>query len=86
MKSKSSTDKVIQVNDISIGDNLKAQRLKAGYRQIDFVAALQLNGIDISVFTYNRIEKGSQNPSVSFLLAACHLLNCDMNDLFGFSK
>ena len=46
---------------------------------------LKINGIDISIYSYNRIEKGTQNPTVSFLYACCHILNCDMNMLFDFS-
>lgn len=50
----------------------------------DMVARLQVMGIDISIYSYNRIEKGTQNPTVSFLYACCHILNCDMNMLLGF--
>ena len=83
MKSKGSQDRVIQVRDISIGANIKNFRVKIGYKQTELVTKLQISGIDISVFSYNRIEKGTQNPTVSLLLALCALLNCDMNDLFG---
>ena len=48
------------------------------------VAKLQLAGIDISIYSYNRIEKGTQNPTISFLYACCNILNCDMNQLFNF--
>ena len=85
MKDKSSIDRIIQVNDISIGDNIRRFREKAGFKQVDLVAKLQVAGLDISTFSYNRIEKGTQNPTVSCLLALCSLLHCDMNDLFGMS-
>lgn len=83
MKDDKSIDRVIQVKDINIGHNIKMLREKAGLKQTDIVKKLQLNGIDISVFSYNRIEKGTQNPTVSFLLSICNILCCDMNDLFG---
>lgn len=83
MKDKKSIDRVIQVKDIHIGDNIKRLRERAGLKQTDMVKRLQLNGIDISVFSYNRVEKGTQNPTVSFLLSICKILSCDMNDLFG---
>ena len=83
MKDEKSIDRVIQVKDINIGDNIKRLRERAGLKQTDMVKKMQLNGIDISVFTYNRIEKGTQNPTVSFLMSICKMLCCDMNDLFG---
>ena len=55
---------------------------------------IQVHDIDIgtniaklrkSIYSYNRIEKGTQNPTVSFLYACCHILNCDMNTLFNFT-
>ena len=48
------------------------------------VSSVQINGIDISIYSYNRIEKGTQNPTVSFLFACCLILECDMNTLFDF--
>lgn len=83
MKDEKSIDRIIQVNDINIGDNIRKYREEAELKQTDMVRKLQLLGVDLSVFSYNRIEKGTQNPTVSFLLAVCELLACDMNDLFG---
>ena len=84
MKSHESIDRVIQVNDIDIGKNIAKLRKSMNIKQTDMVARLQINGIDISIYSYNRIEKGTQNPTVSFLYACCHILNCDMNTLFNF--
>ena len=80
-----SSDRVIQVNDVFIGSNIRDLRLKAGLKQVELVRMLQIGGLDISVFSYNRIEKGTQNPTVSVLLRLCSILNCDMNDIFGMS-
>lgn len=67
-----------------IGKNIVALRKASHIKQTDMVARLQTKGIDISIYSYNRIEKGTQNPTVSLLYACCHILNCDMNRLFGF--
>lgn len=75
-------DRVIQVNDIPVGTNIRALRKRAGLKQTELVAKLQVSGVDISVYSYNRIEKGTQNPTVAFLLTICELLHCDMNTLF----
>ena len=85
MKNEQSIDRVIQVHDIDIGTNIAKLRKSMKTKQNDMVARLQINGIDISIYSYNRIEKGTQNPTVSFLYACCHILNCDMNTLFNFT-
>lgn len=82
MKNKKSVDKVIQVNDINIGSNIATIRKSLNLKQTDMVAKLQLLGIDISIYSYNRIEKGTQNPTVSFLIGCCNILKCDMNTIF----
>ena len=74
--------RIIQVNDINIGANIARLRKQAGIKQTEIVTMLQLAGYDISIFSYNRIEKGTQNPTVSFLLHICNILSCDMNTLF----
>ncbi len=84
MKNEESADRIIQINDVSIGKNIAGIRKAMSLKQTDMVAKLQTNGVDISIYSYNRIEKGTQNPTVSFLLACCQILNCDMNKLFDF--
>lgn len=84
MKNPESIDRIIQVNDIEIGKNIAEMRKSMKIKQTDMVAKLQIIGIDISIYSYNRIEKGTQNPTVSFLYACCHILNCDMNMIFNF--
>ena len=76
--------RIIQVNDINIGKNIAKYRKLAGYKQTELVTMLQLSGYDISTFSYNRIEKGTQNPTVSLLLHLCEILSCDMNALFEY--
>jgi transcriptional regulator with XRE-family HTH domain len=86
MKDEKSINRVIQVDDTNIGENIRSLRERAGLKQSETVKKLQILGIDISIYSYNRIEKGTQNPTVSCLLALCNLFGCDMNDLFGFKK
>ena len=68
MKNCESIDRIIQVNNIDIGKNIAKLRKSMNIKQTDMVARLQINGIEISIYSYNRIEKGTQNPTVSFLL------------------
>ncbi len=86
MKNEQSINRIIQVNDINIGANIALLRKSLHIKQTDMVAKLQLTGLDISIYSYNRIEKGTQNPTVSFLYACCKILNCDMNQLFRFNQ
>lgn len=86
MKNSESIDRIIQVNDIAVGKNISRLRKSMHIKQTEMVAKLQINGIDISIYSYNRIEKGTQNPTVSFLYACCHILNCDMNMIFDYKK
>ena len=72
MKNEQSIDRVIQVHDIDIGTNIAKLRKSMKIKQNDMVARLQINGIDISIYSYNRIEKGTQNPTVSFLYVCCN--------------
>ncbi|MCM1171924.1 MAG: helix-turn-helix domain-containing protein [Clostridium sp.] len=84
MKNEESIDRIIQVKNIDIGKNIAALRKSMNIKQTDMVAKLQTNGVDISIYSYNRIEKGTQNPTVSFLFACCRILDCDMNTIFDF--
>lgn len=86
MKSDDSIDRVIQVNNINIGKNIANLRRAMNIKQAEMVARLQTNGTDISIYSYNRIEKGKQNPTVSLLFACCQILDCDMNMLFDFKS
>ena len=84
MKRDNTEYRVIQVKDKNIGVFIREIREAQNIRQTDIVKQLQLRGVDISIYSYNRIEKGTQNPTISFLYACCNILNCDMNQLFNF--
>ena len=84
MKRIESINKIIQVNNYNIGAHIAELRKSLTIKQTDMVAKLQVNGEDISIYSYNRIEKGTQNPTVSFLFACCNILGCDMNTLFNY--
>lgn len=60
--------RIIQVNDVNIGKNIKKIRKERGLKQTDVIAELQLLGIEISVYSYSKIENGKQNPTVSLLV------------------
>lgn len=76
--------RVIQVNDIRIGENIKSLREQKGLKQTDVIAKLQLMGIEISVYSHSKIENGKQNPTVSLLVGLKEVFGCDFNGLFKY--
>lgn len=74
--------RIIQVNDVNIGKNIKKIRKERGLKQTDVVAKLQLLGIEISVYSYSKIENGKQDPTVSLLVGLTEVFGCDFNGLF----
>lgn len=82
MKRTDTEFRVIQIKDKNIGSSIRKIRETQKIRQTDIVKQLQLRGVDISIYSYNRIEKGTQNPTVSCLLGLCDILKCDMNQIF----
>lgn len=76
-------NRIIQVNDINIGQNIKKLREEKCLKQTDVIAKLQLQGINISVYSFSKIENGKQNPTVSLLICLTRILDCDFNYLFS---
>ncbi len=76
------SNRIIQVNDINIGNNIKELRLKRKLTQTDILTKLQLKGIQVSVYSLSKIENGRQNPTVSLLSALTEILDCDFNAFF----
>lgn len=74
--------RIIQVDDINIGKNIKRLREEKSLTQTEALAKLQLFGVEISVYSFSKIENGRQNPTVSLLSALTHVLDCDYNDFF----
>ena len=56
MKNEQSVDRIIQVNNIDIGRNIAEIRKAMNIKQTDMVAKLQTNGVNISIYSYNRIN------------------------------
>ena len=77
--------RIIQVADINIGNNIRMLRIQKRYKQTEVVKQLQLSGYDISTFSFNRIEKGTQNPTVTLILMLCDIFSCDVNAIFGMN-
>ena len=69
--------------DISIGENLRTLRRRAGLSQEQVAARLQLRGISISREIISQMERGEHNIRISILLALKDLYQADITDFFA---
>ena len=74
--------KLRQINDISIGNNLRNLRNAANLTQEQVVAQLQLRNLPTTRSIYSQIEAGTYNIKISELIALSELLHTDFNTIF----
>lgn len=77
------SQKLKQVQDISIGDNLRNLRNNADLTQEQVVAQLQLRNFSISRSIYSQIEAGTYNIRISELIALTEIFHTDYNTIFN---
>lgn len=75
--------KLKQINDISIGDNLRKLRNAANLTQEQVVAQLQLRNLPTSRSVYSQIEAGTYNIRISELIALAEISHTDFNTIFN---
>lgn len=75
--------KIRQIDDISIGNNLRKLRNSANLTQEQVVAQLQLRNIPTSRSAYSQIEAGTYNIKISELLALSEIFHTDFNTIFS---
>lgn len=78
--------KIRQINDISLGSNIRDLRNNANLTQEQVVAQLQLHDLPTSRSTYSQIEAGTYNIRVSELITLANIFNTDFNTLFSNIK
>ena len=74
--------KLRQINDISIGNNLRNLRNAANLTQEQVVAKLQLRNLPTTRSIYSQIEAGTYNIKISELIALSEILHTDFNTIF----
>ena len=74
--------KLRQINDISIGNNLRNLRNAANLTQEQVVAQLQLRNLPTTRSIYSQIEAGTYNIKISELIARSEILHTDFNTIF----
>lgn len=74
--------KLRQINDISIGNNLRNLRNAANLTQEQVVAQLQLRNLPTTRSIYSQIEAGTYNIKIRELIALSEILHTDFNTIF----
>lgn len=74
--------KLRQINDISLGNNLRSLRIAAGLTQEQVVAQLQLRNLPTSRSAYSQMESGIYNIRISELVALTEIFHTDFNAIF----
>ena len=69
-----------QINDVSIGNNLRNLRNAANLTQEQVVAQLQLRNLPTTRSIYSQIEAGTK---VSELIALTEIFHTDFNTIFN---
>lgn len=75
--------KLRQINDISIGNNLRNLRIAAGLTQEQVVAQLQLRNLPTSRSAYSQMESGTYNIRIGELVALAEIFHTDFNTIFS---
>lgn len=75
--------KLRQINDISIGNNLRNLRIAAGLTQEQVVAQLQLRNLPTSRSAYSQMESGTYNIRIGELIALVEIFHTDFNTIFS---
>ena len=77
------SQKLKQVDDISLGNNLRNLRKASNLTQEQVVAQLQLRNLPTSRSIYSQIENGTYNIRISELIALTEIFHTDFNTIFN---
>lgn len=75
--------KLRQINDISLGNNLRNLRNAANLTQEQVVAQLQLRNLPTTRSIYSQIEASTYNIKISELIALAEIFHTDFNTIFN---
>lgn len=65
-----------------IGANVEKLRKEKGIKQKDFIAKIQLSGVDINPTSYSKLEGQTRIATDKEVYVISKILNVDMNELF----
>ena len=76
------SQKLKQIQDISLGDNLRELRNNINLTQEQVVAQLQLRNFSTTRSIYSQMEAGTYNIRISELIALAEIFHTDYNTIF----
>lgn len=65
-----------------IGRNIERLRIEKGIKQKDFIAQMQLNGVDINPTSYSKLEGQVRIATDKEAYIASKILNVSLDDIF----
>ena len=72
-----------QINDISIGDNLRKLKNAANLTREQVIAQLQLRNLPTSRSVYSQIEAETYNIRINELISLTEIFHTDFNIIFN---
>lgn len=76
------SQKLKQIQDISLGNNLRELRNSVNLTQEQVVAQLQVRNLSTTRSIYSQMEAGTYNIRISELIALAEIFHTDYNTLF----
>lgn len=76
------SQKLKQIQDISLGNNLRELRNNINLTQEQVVAQLQLRNFSTTRSIYSQMEAGTYNIRISELIALAEIFHTDYNTIF----
>ena len=67
----------------AIGEKVEYLRKQAGIKQKDFIAKLQLAGIDINPTSYSKLEGQLRSATDKEVYMIAKILNCSISDIYN---
>jgi len=74
--------KLKQIKDVSLGNNLRNLRNSANLTQEQVVAQLQIRNFSTTRSIYSQMEAGTYNIRISELIALAEIFHTDFNTIF----
>lgn len=76
------SQKLKQIQDISLGNNLRELRNSVNLTQEQVVAQLQVRNLSTTRSIYSQMEAGTYNVRISELIALTEIFHTDYNTIF----
>lgn len=66
-----------------VGEKIEKLRKERNFKQKEFIAKIQLMGVDINPTSYSKLEGQHRSATDKEIYAIAKILNVDINELFN---